>query len=276
MPPDIETQIANVLAGKTADGIPYAKPIAFPAEGDRRNLLMRWADAFPLAADHVRTAFIRKLAHYLIKLASAPQSSFEVHAATVWFIDHPEHVCSPLSFAGALRRAQEKFARECNAAEMKAQEAMRRAMTEPMPPPPVLFDDGEHALHEIVHPNQMTMTGLAAMNCLARGHGGKHRCNVRYWSLISRKLLRIFALWENTRLLCVFSVSDDLIREWQYVAPPDEVIAIIPACLAALTRDTGPLNADHTLILFAGTCLDRHQSGSAAIRRALGGDHEWR
>lgn len=42
--------------------------------------------------------------------------------------------------------------------------------------------------------------------------------------------MRLFTLWEGRRLLCVFSITDGIIREWQYVAPAAEVITI---CLHA-------------------------------------------
>lgn len=268
----IAMQVANVLAGNTASGAPRGNPISFPACGFKRALLMRWANAFPDAADHVRTAYIRKLAHYIVRLA-LPLETADVIDGMSWFIDHPEHVCSPLSFAGAVRRAKESAAQGWNAAEKERQDAMVRAMAEPMPPPPVLYQSATLALREVVHPKQMMMVGIAAMNCLARGHDGHYRCNTRYWSLVSRKLLRIFALWDGDWLLCVFSVSDDMLREWQYAAHPAEVTPVLPACLAALAESTGPLNVDHAIIVFDGTCFDSHQDESAVIRHALGGTH---
>lgn len=268
----IEMQVANVLAGKTASGAPRGNPIPFPAHEFKRALLIRWADAFPNAADHVRTAYIRKLAHYLVRL-SLPLRTTDVIDGMTWFIDHPEHVGSRLSFAGAVRRAREAFAQKCREAETEQREALLREMSEPMPPPPVLYQHGAVALHEVVHPKQMMTVGIAGMNCLARGQGGHYRCNARYWSLVSRKLLRVLALWDGDRLLCVFSVADDMLREWQYAAHPAEVLPVLPACLAELTKSTGPLNTDHAPIVFDGTCFDIHQEESAVIRRALGAHH---
>lgn len=266
----IGAQVDNVLSGKSADGVPLGKPIPFPASGRRRELLIRWANAFPSAGDHIRTAYIGKLARYLAKL-SPPLLSIDVRDGMMWFIDNPVYVCTPLRFAAAVRRAREEFVRKCNASENEERKALQRAMDEPMPAPPVLHDDGIHALQEIIHPRHMMMIGLAAMNCLARGHRGQYRCNVRYWSLVAQKRLRMFALCKSARPLCVFSVADGLIREWQYTVPPTDVMPVLPAFLGALLRETGSLSADHAIITFAGEFFDIHEDPSKTIRQAAGG-----
>lgn len=267
-----EMQVANVLAGKTASGAPHSKPIAFPTCGIKHALLIRWANPFPDAADPVRTAYIRKLAHYIVRLP-LPIDSTDIIGGMVWFIEHPQHACSPLSFAGAVRLSDEGFAQRGNAAEKELREAMRREAGKPMPPPPVIFERGTHALHELVHPKQMIMVGIAGKNCLARERGGQFLCNAHYWCLVSRKLLRIFALWDDRRLLCVFSVSDNLLREWQYAAHPSELVPVLPACLAELEKCTGPLNADHVIVGYRGRFEGIHQASSVFIRRAIGDLH---
>lgn len=264
----IDTQVDNVLSGKSADGVPLGKPIPFPEDVHKRYLLIRWANAFPSAADEIRTAYIGKLARYLAR-RSPPLLHTDVHDGMRWLIDHPVYVCTPLRFATAVRRARETFARECKAAQIEERGALQQAMDEPMPAPPVLHDDGTHALQEIIHPRQMMIIGLAAMNCLARKHRGQYRCNVRYWSLVAQKRLRMFALCKRAWPLCVFSVTDGLIREWQYAVPPTEVIPVLPAFLAALERETGPLDPDHAIITFAGEFFDIHKNPSRTIRQAL-------
>lgn len=271
MPPDVDAQIRNVLSGRSAYGGQGFKRMSFPRDTAAfvvvRHYLMRFSAECSARDDRTRTAFIRKLAHYLIRLPE-PICTVDVHDGMTWFLNHPEEVCSPLSFAGAVRRARECLARESNAAEKERREATRRAMDAPMPPPPVLYRDGGHALREVVHPKQLMIVGLAAGNCLARRNGGRHSFSPRFWSLISRKLLRLFTLWEGTRLLCVFSVTDGFIREWQYVAPAAAIKTILPACLSALMRETGPLDATHALV-FGETFLDFRNDGSIAIRQAL-------
>lgn len=264
----IGAQVNNVLAGKSADGVPQGVPIPFPEDARKRYLLVRWGDAFPAAPDHVRTAYIAKLARHLAKLAP-PLHSIDVRDGMSWFIANPGLVCTPFRFSAAIRRAREEFARARTAAEKEERDALQRAMDEPMPAPPILHDDGTHSLQEIVHPRHMMMVGLAAMNCLVRGRHGHYRCNVRYWSLVAQKRIRMFAVYKSARPLCVFTIADGLIREWQYAAPPAEVLPQLPAFLAALVRETGPLRTDHAIITFAGQFIDRHMDPSQAIRVAL-------
>lgn len=63
--------------------------------------------------------------------------------------------------------------------------------------------------------------------------------------------------------------ADGLIREWQNAAPPADVLPLLPAFLAAIVRETGPLRTDHAIITFAGRFIDRHLDPSKEIRTAL-------
>jgi len=83
----------------------------------------------------------------------------------------------------------------------------------------------------------------------------------------------MFAVYKSARPLCVFTIADGLIREWQYIAPPAEVLPQLPAFLAALVRETGPLRTDHAIIAFAGQFIDRNLDPSKAIRATLEANH---
>lgn len=269
----IEDQVANVLAGKTASGDDGGKPIAFPAGGGSMALLLRWSNTLPEAPDAVRTAFIRKLAQHIAKRPSvSDHHARELADAVTWFIDHPEQVCTPLTFAGALRRAREDVSFRNAAYDSKARNALRKAMAAPLPMQPVVYDDGTHTLVELVHPAHLIETGLHAWNCLVRRVGGRLVCNRSYWCRIADKSLRIFALWHGPCLLCVLSVGEGALQEWQYVAPPAHVNPVVPAVLAILVQDTGPLRSHDAVIVQAGMFLDRHTQSARIIRAALEGE----
>jgi hypothetical protein len=265
----IEAQVANVLAGKTTSGREdHARPFPFPESAEKRELLLRWSSRLSKAPDDVRTAFIRKIARHIALHTDAGENT-DLAVGIAWLIANPEQIRTPLTFEGALRRAREGSA--FNAAyEAKLS---RNAMAKPVPAQPVLFDDGTHRLVELVHPAHLIETGLLAWNCLVRRIGGQLACNGSYWCRIAEKTLRLFALRRGPQVLCVLSMEDGALQEWQYVSTPADVNPLVPAIGAALVRDAGPLRTRNAVIVHGGMFLPPHTKSVRVIRRALeGGD----
>lgn len=110
---NLPTQVNNVLSGNTAFGNTGIGPIPFPAVPRARTTLHTWARVFvhgvPHADDAMRTAFIRKLALHIIRNYPLEILDSTVFHGTTWFIAHPHHVQSRMSFAKAAQFGERHY-----------------------------------------------------------------------------------------------------------------------------------------------------------------------
>lgn len=229
-------QVERVLAGDDVLGKRQRAPIRFPNEPERRLALYEWTQDFlhstgPRLTIRQRTAFIRKLANFLIRGGG---KLGDEDLAITWFRHRPELLTTNLSFAGAARLAMEVERRARNDAETALFRAMNRDCTRPCGAPPVVGRAGGFSLEQLTHPRHIGDVGAEAGNCLAAiQDDGLLTPNPHYWNDVKYQLIRLFALRHGRDLCLVFSVSGDGISEWDPLREPD---GMLPALNSILSR----------------------------------------
>lgn len=229
-------QVERVLAGGNVLGKNQNAPIRYPNFPERRMALYEWTQDFlyssgPRLTVRQRTAFIRKLANFLIRDVGR---CGDEPLGISWFRQHPEQLTSKLSFAGAVRqaRAEEQHAR--NHAEAALIREMKLDSQRPCGPPPVINRVGPFSLEQLTHPHHIGDVGAEAANCLASIQENGHLTpNAYYWHDVKSRQIRILALRHIRDLCVVFSVSGCGIVEWDQLCEPD---GMIPALNSFLTR----------------------------------------
>jgi hypothetical protein len=249
-------QIRNVLDGRTAMGAPGEGRIRFPRAPRAFLLLLSWTYTFlqhsPASDDATRTAFIRKLAHYLIRCGTQDENNTAFLDGVVWFLTNPEHIQSRMSFARAVR--------------LRAQQLKRTipAGIDTAPPYPVLFTGDGYTFVELIHPVHLIRIGLEAGNCLARHRGKTAYANPNYWRAMNGGPLHLYALSDTERLRCVFSAIPGKFGECEFIGPRPELDPIFRKCLEAVERQLGPF-ADNPASLLSA------ENQSRAARPAMNG-----
>lgn len=249
----IAIQVENVLAGKTALGAERFSPITFPRDPRARELLIYWANVHHRAAhrpgDAEKTAFVRKLAHYILRNWPVAPGDSVLTRGAAWFIDNPHHVRSKLSVKAAANLFTQQVNDTLDVRKAEFQ-ALRLAMATPEPPCPVLLAHGAYTLIELIHPQHLVRAGLSAGNCLILKRGTDVRANPRYWSEMARGALHIYALSRGKDLYALFSAECGFWRELEILNNrlPD---AIAERCLKAIESQLGPLNDLHVELFFS-------------------------
>ncbi len=107
MRPDLTAQLQNVLSGQTAFGAEGLGPMSFPRDPAAFASLIHWTSQYLAQAagpdDATRTAFIRKLVHYIIRNGYDDAFGQDLFNGVAWFAARPHLLRTKLGFAGAAR-----------------------------------------------------------------------------------------------------------------------------------------------------------------------------
>lgn len=253
---DLDAQIRNVLAGRSAFGGPGFGRMSFPDESAKFAIVRHYLACFCAECnardDQTRTVLIRKIAAYTARNPNFGDSDARLANAVAWFAEHPADVCSAMNVTGAARRRQEHVQRVLANRKRVARDHVRSAMAVPEPPCPVLFAESDYQLIQFVHPMHLLRAGRSAGNCLAVRVDRTEMPNPYYWMKIVEERARLFAISKGPALCAIFLVKNGGLREWEYVHTPADLLPFVRKSHAALESMLGPIRDELSFVIIDG------------------------